>query len=881
MKKRMQDKVYEQLQELFQTKGAITAAELSEIMGISRQNVSHYLSRLLEEGRVDKIKGKPILWKVKFEKIQVNQSSVKKYSVFQQLVGHNGSVQEIIDQCISAVKYPPNGLNILINGESGVGKSLWARKIYEYAKHKKIISADAPFVVLNCADYADNPELMSATLFGYKKGAFTGADINGKGLLQAANNGYLFLDEVHRLSSQSQEKLFLFLDSGKYRPIGENERWFEANVRFIFATTEKSEDYLLDTFTRRIQVNVKLPTFDERPLSEKLELIGTLFYNEAKTIKKNLLIEGEVLALLCQNKLPGNIGKLKNVIKISCANAFSEDNNKDQVKITQEKILKNLRLDTFIQSYETFDDLLIEWDSQPAINEVERFQGFQTLLNSLIEKIMNLDLLNEDSWYQIKLIIQQMIQTLNKDTSDSFYKNIARKKYQTLWHEIIAKKYGLQKSTTIGNTSSKVFVNIQHMGIHHAIDNAMLKIKIRNPRAFYVTQQFVRQLDGYKNEYLKMHTLILTILLSDYIDETIQLKGLLLAHGESTASSIQTAVNQLCEEYVFEAIDMPIESNVSEIVESTRRFIQEQVFSAGLILIVDMGSLNQIYSQIKNVLKGELLVVNNLTTSVALDIGLKMKLKKPFREIAEEANEKYQISSQYFEGFSKTQNIIISCMSGLGISNKIKEIFAKHLPEDRIEVFSKEYKELKQLINQNDESYFSKTILVITTSDLPKSFQIPNLNIYDMIEGQGKQRMESALAGHINYSDYQKLIQELVKFFSIEGVADRLNFLNPTIVMGEVEEVMAKYENYYQFSLQGKIKLNLYMHTALMLERLLLARMEKGDEPLQEMTKEEDEFYHVSKSIFQPIEMKYNFKVNTYELSLLYELLGPFINKEI
>ena len=66
----------------------------------------------------------------------------------------------------------------------------------------------APFVVLNCADYANNPELLSATLLGYKKGSFTGADSDKTGLLQEADGGYLFLDEVHRLSFENQEKLF-------------------------------------------------------------------------------------------------------------------------------------------------------------------------------------------------------------------------------------------------------------------------------------------------------------------------------------------------------------------------------------------------------------------------------------------------------------------------------------------------------------------------------------------------------------------------------------------------------------------------------------------------------------------------------------------------
>lgn len=190
------------------------------------------------------------------------------------------------------------------------------------------------------------------------------------------------------------------------------------------------------------------------------------------------------------------------------------------------------------------------------------------------------------------------------------------------------------------------------------------------------------------------------VILSDYVDEAIELKGLLLAHGDSTASSIQAVVNQLCNNYVFEALDMPVESNVSEIVELTRDFIKKQVNTDSLVLIVDMGSLNQIYTQIKNDLKGELLLLNNLTTSIALDIGLKMTMNAPFKQIAEDASDKYSINVQYFEGFSQSSNIIISCMSGLGISDKLKDVFCQHLSNESIEVFTKDYRELRELIDQ-------------------------------------------------------------------------------------------------------------------------------------------------------------------------------------
>ncbi|MCP6612573.1 sigma 54-interacting transcriptional regulator, partial [Klebsiella pneumoniae] len=80
-----------------------------------------------------------------------------------------------------------------------------------------ILPADAPFTVFNCAEYANNPELLTSKLFGHAKGAFTGADKAVPGLIETSNGGVLFIDEVHRLPPEGQEKLFHFMDNGSWR----------------------------------------------------------------------------------------------------------------------------------------------------------------------------------------------------------------------------------------------------------------------------------------------------------------------------------------------------------------------------------------------------------------------------------------------------------------------------------------------------------------------------------------------------------------------------------------------------------------------------------------------------------------------------------------
>ncbi|EOH97777.1 sigma 54-interacting transcriptional regulator [Enterococcus pallens] len=868
MRKSAKERVYDCLIQLNQSFGAVTAEKVAEQLDISRQNASHYLSRLLEERAVAKIPGKPVRWEADLS--ENGQLSEQEATVFRKVIGYNGSLKEAIQQCIAAVKYPPNGLSVLITGDTGVGKSYLAKQIHDYAVEQQVLAEDAPFVVLNCADYADNPELLAATLFGYKKGAFTGAESDTQGLLAAADTGYLFLDEVHRLSKENQEKLFLFMDSGNYRPIGENQVWSTSNVRFIFATTERKEEYLLDTFARRIQLSVELPPFHSRPLMEKLHMIETFFHQEAQTIQRDILLTKEALTLLVAHDFTGNVGGLKNIVKISCASVFSRELG-PVLRISEQELAQLLELPHLKNDVLFTEDVLVEW--QKNLSYFSEGFTYEKQLQVIVDAINQGLEVNEGP---IKREVLELLAQVNQAGTTKLQKLLSAT-YQYLWNRIVMKKYGLVKSGAAGSTSSVFFSHIAYS--NQELQGAIKVLTKNYPRSAHVAEQFIAALPKQTFQERQQLLLILILVLSDYVDEKIELKGLLLAHGESTATSIQSVVNQLCENYVFEALDMPVESNVSELVEQTKSFVHKQVNTDSLVLIVDMGSLNQIYTQIKNDLKGELLLINNLTTSIALDIGLKMSINAPFDRIAEDANANYSINVQYFEGFAKKSNIIISCMSGLGISDKLKDIFREHLSSSNLEVFTKEYKELKTLINQNEENYFNKTKLVITTSDLPKSFAIDNINIYNVLDEKGGQQLEELLSEEMNPQEFQRLIEELVKFFSFEGIADRLTFLNPALVMGEVESAVAKYENYYQFKLHGKVKLNLYMHTALMIERLFLARTEKTEDILPEMSKEAEEFHYVSRSIFQPMEMKFNFKVTAYEISLLYELLGPFIEK--
>lgn len=860
-----------------QSKSECSAQELSEELLLSRSVVSHYLNQLLQEHRVLRKEGRPVLWRINDALLEETSQLATQGDVFDAFVGSYGSQKAIVEKCKAAVLYPPKGLNIMITGDSGVGKSYFASLIYQYAKDQGVVEETAPYYVLNCADYANNVELLSSTLFGHVAGAFTGAKEARVGLLEAANGGFLFLDEVHRLSGENQEKLFTFMDTGRFRPLGENVKDLFSEVHFIFATTEDPRKVLLNTFQRRVPVTVHLNRFDERPFYERIQMIQQLFLSEARRIKRNLVIEPEVLNILCFHVFSGNIGQLRNNIQVSCAKAFRNQRNRNTLKVTMMELETRSITKPILSDRTVSEPLYLSHELIEKELKIPFSYELSLELHRMWEKLLKeyettgtlqlthyvLQLKEIDQYYFMK---QSPEAPVKREIVEEILASEAKKTME--------ERYGLKDTPQIATILSH-FIRGENLEDPLVLNVRQLLFKLA-PRSYRIASFFQQDVLEKINLPLEVFTCIFTLLLTEIVDESIELHGLMIAHGKDTASSIQKVVNKFCGNYVFDAIDMPIETTVQEISEEAIKLIQETDTSQGFILLVDMGSLNQLYSSISNHLDGDLLVINNLTTAIGLDIGLKMLGHTPFKEIAKGASE-YEISARYYEGFSQLPTIIVSCMSGLGISEKIQKILQKYL-DSGIEALTLDFATLKQLINENDADYFIKTKCILTTTNFKQNFPIPLMNIYDIWDKKGEESFYQTLSAWITRDKFQEMLKEFLHFFSLEGVAERLQFLNPKIVIDQVELILANYEQYFQLNLEGKIKLNLYMHIALLIERLLVSDGEKNDGQLGS-SEDEMRFKQVTKQFFKSVEQFYKIELNDYEISLLFELFKS-INDE-
>jgi two-component system, NtrC family, response regulator PilR len=230
------------------------------------------------------------------------------------IVGQSPKMRAIFD-LIQTIA--PQSSRVLITGESGTGKELVARAIHENSPR-----ANTPFITINCGAFPE--ALLESELFGYVKGAFTGANDNRRGLFQAAHAGTLFLDEIGNMNLAMQVKLFRVLQEGKVRPLGSTEE-IDVDVRVIAATNRDLEkaiasgDFREDLFYRLSVIPLHLPSLRER--REDIPLLARHFLESfRKSMEKPIeAISPQAMSRLETYDWPGNVRELENTIERAVA----------------------------------------------------------------------------------------------------------------------------------------------------------------------------------------------------------------------------------------------------------------------------------------------------------------------------------------------------------------------------------------------------------------------------------------------------------------------------------------------------------------------------------------------------------------------------------
>nr|WP_321464422.1 sigma-54 dependent transcriptional regulator [uncultured Desulfobulbus sp.] len=300
------------------------------------------------------------------------------------IVGNSPAIQELFAMIR---KVAPVDCNVLIQGGSGTGKALVARAIHQLSPEK-----DHPFVAFNCGGFTD--ELINSELFGYERGAFTGATATKVGLLESAAGGTVFLDEIGEMPLAMQVKLLHVIQEREILRVG-GTKPIELDIRIIAATNRDLKHeveigaFREDLYFRLNVVTISLPTLSDR--REDIPLLVRFFIDKYSLAFHKQVdgIQPQALDILCNYSFPGNVRELENIVERAVALT-------DGSEISPEDLpgdLQDLQFDT------------LEGDGMPTLEEMERRYIAKVLASTNYNKGLTaqiLDIPRTTLWRKIK-----------------------------------------------------------------------------------------------------------------------------------------------------------------------------------------------------------------------------------------------------------------------------------------------------------------------------------------------------------------------------------------------------------------------------------------------------------------------------------------------
>lgn len=885
------DNVYNMLKQLcikqYKNEGNISgvhASEISERLNLQRTNVSSDLNKLFLEEKIEKIAGKPVLYKIKDSDVAIKKDIQIPTDAFDNIVGAGLSLKNAVQQAKAAIIYPPKGLHTLLMGETGTGKSMFAETMYEFAKEIGRIKNNSPFVAFNCADYSNNPQLLMSQLFGVKKGAYTGADRDRSGIVEKADGGILFLDEVHRLPPEGQEMLFYLIDKDQYMKLGESEAQHHAEILIICATTENVESTLLKTFTRRIPMGINLPPLRNRTFRERYEIIKNFLDIEVSRINSDILATPNVIKAFLLYDCPGNIGQLKSDIKLCCAKAFLGFMMKRDkyVCVHSEDLPDYIRRGLFkykdhkskIDRYVGENYLTFTLDNK---RKLEPDKGSFNFYEALEEKLNVLELNGLDD-KEIKLIMSLDIETYLKKYILNIEKNNLEDLYKIVDKRIVnivdnflcyaSKKLKREFSPRIlPGLSMHISSSMERIARGKVMENHQLEeIKAAHKAEYELSKGLKEELqEEFNLEFSddEIGFIAIFLCLDDEKENDEGGVGVLVAmHGESTATSMVNVCNRLLGVDYIVGYNMPLEQKPEEALEDIAGIVRKLDRGKGVLLMVDMGSLVLFGDMIHERFRISVKTVRMVSTLMVIEAGRKAMMNASLEEVYQSVSPINPYVNPLLENDgrlspSDKENVIITaCITGEGTALKLKSILEKKfdLNEKKIDVIPIDIINNDEYKRKLDKIKCEKNVLAVASAIKPEDRSLLYISTTDLFD----ENRSSKISQKIDLLSGLKVIDHMKDVIKENVAIDAVKFTDV-------------FKRGYADLLEKGVKINDSTLTGFMLHlACVIERVESGME-LNPVKNDENiinrnpKKFSIAKGIVKTLENEFNIRITDAE----------------
>ena len=347
-------------------------------------------------------------------------------------------------------------------------------------------------------------------------------------------------------------------------------------------------------------------------------------------------------------------------------------------------------------------------------------------------------------------------------------------------------------------------------------------------------------------------------------------RAVILAHGYATASSIANVANRLLKSQLFESFDMPLDVTPEAIADQVMAWIESHALASGLVILVDMGSLNAIHSHFNRRLSTPMAIINNVSTGMAMYVGERVLQGDMLEDIVREIGNDLAVEHQlYYPQTDKPRAILTTCATGLGAAANLSALLKASIPETLgIDIVACDVETLADPARRAPMLSRYEVLAIVGTLD-PHLTDLPWISLDSLISGEGSRplmRIFGELASAEQVSEINNLI---LKNFSLRRVIESVTILDTGKVINQVEQFLLRYEHLAGCDVPNDRKVALYVHISCLIERLI-----RNASPSHYSGKQcpESELV-ILREAFSVIENGYSVKIPAVELYYIHDIL--------
>lgn len=694
----------------------------------------------------------------------VNPKGKKTY--FQNVVGTNGSLKNVIQQAIASVSYPPYGLDCCLIGNYGTGRAMIVHEMFQFAKSLDRVK-EMQLYEIDCIDYLERPLELLACLFG--QGDVLGA-------IENYNSGFIYIKNIQFFPPQGLETLYRYLDKKVFTRLNDNQTQRESHAFIVGSINAKNTSTIAREILRHFPMTIEIPTFIERPLHERVDLIKSSFIHESQKMDLDITVRRDVQLALVSQDYPENIKQLLAEIKVACAKAFVESklNNKADLTIETRFLTEAFSTPKLTNDKDTSiwirGDLVFVAGNEKVYSRTKLNENWDhyTKIEKRFTELKNAGIDNEEVE---KLLSKEIEYSLSQQIRDVQKSKLSREEISMIAGEEILNLsqsiYDKAKLDLPYLDQSIVFPLAVHLKMlkdrrqysKNTLTSELNEIKQNCPKEFLIAKNILDNVSRkFKLPYLQDEVGYLAIYFqkfqSNYNADSKKIAVLVVSHGH-VASAMAEAANVIMGENHAHALDLEYEDTPRIMCDKVISKVKQIDEGKGTIILADMGSLLQVRAKIEQALNIHVGVLGRTDTLLVIEcIRKTLWTQDSLDEIIRSIDSKETMNTYENQNIQheRPPAIITCCITGEGAAIHLENYLRQQFETVFRNIVWIHVGYIEQALIKNRLGEISKDydVLACVGTLNPNLIDIPFFTAEEVYQSEGLKRLKQSLMNSTN-----------------------------------------------------------------------------------------------------------------------------------